>query len=141
MSNLRDELQSIYDTHATLTPALVVDSARDEKHPLHNRFEWDDAVAGEAYRRHQAHELIQSVRVVYREADDKEGARSVRAFHAVRTEDGHAYEPLDKITSDPMLAKILLRDMEREWKQLMRRYGQFEEFLALVRGDLEQAAA
>jgi hypothetical protein len=141
VSNLRDDLQRIYDKRGQLTPTLVLDEARDESHPLHNRFEWDDAIAGEAHRRTQAHELIRSVRVVYREADDKEGPRSVRVFHAVRSENGHVYEPLDKITGDELLSKVLLRDMEREWKQLMRRYGEFSEFLEMVRGDVSQEAA
>lgn len=139
MSNLRDALQTIYDSHGKLTPSLVVEEAREESHPLHNRFEWDNKVAGEAYRRQQAHELIRSVRVVYREATDKDEARSVRAFHAVRSEDDYVYEPAEKVAGDPLLQKIVLRDMEREWRQLVRRYGQFEEFLKLVRSDLEAA--
>lgn len=141
MSNLRDVMQAIYDGHGKLTPSIVVDEARDESHPLHSRFEWDDKVAGDAYRRDQAHELIRSVRVVYREATETESARTVRAFHAVRREDGHVYEPTEKVAEDELLSKIVLQDMEREWKQLMRRYGQFEEFLDLVRGDLASKAA
>jgi len=139
--SLRDQLLAIHDEHGTLTPALVVDTARDESHPLHDRFEWDDKVAGESYRRDQAHRLIRSVRVVYREADDKEGARTVRAFHAVRNESGHVYEPVEHITENPLLTKLLMQDMEREWKQLKRRYGRFEEFLELVRHDLGEEAA
>lgn len=139
--NLRDALQSIYDSHGKLTPSVVVDEARAEDHPLHNRFEWDDKVAGEAYRRTQAHELIRSVRVVYREATETEDARSVRAFHAVKRDDEHVYEPVDKVTGDDVMTQILLRDMKREWEQLKRRYGQFEEFLELVRGDVAEKAA
>jgi hypothetical protein len=138
--SLRDQLQSVYDQHQRLTPALVVDVARDQSHPLHDRFEWDDKVAGEAYRLDQARRLIRSVRVVYREADEKEAARTVRAYHSVRDEQGNAYRPVEEITESPLLTKILLQDMEREWKQLMRRYGHFEEFLRMVRGDVKQEA-
>lgn len=139
--SLRDQLLAIYDTHGELTPELIVDAARVESHPLHDRFEWDDKVAGEAWRRDQAHELIRSVRVIYREADDKEGARSVRAFHAVRSEQRHVYEPTEKVAGDPLLRQMVLRDMEREWRQLQRRYGHFVEFLEMLRRDLEKEAA
>lgn len=141
--DLRDQLLAIREEHGRLTPAIIVDAARAESHPLHNRFEWDDKVAGEAFRREQAHRLIRSVRIVYREADDKEAARTVRAFHAVRDESGHAYEPADEIVENPLLTKILMQDMEREWKQLVRRYGHFQEFVQMVKGDLgnEEAAA
>lgn len=134
--DLRGQLQAVYDQHAKLTPDLVVDVARDPEHPLHGRFEWDDSVAGDAWRRHQARELIRSVKVVYRKAEADKPERSVRAFHAVRREDGHTFEPVEKVAEDPFTRKLVLADMEREWKQLHQRYGEFEEFLSMVRQDV-----
>lgn len=139
--SLRDELQAVYDQHRKLTPALVVDEARPEEHPLHGRFEWDDSVAGEAWRRQQAHELIRSVKVVYREADESGPQQHVRAFHAVRSAAGHVYEPVEKVVEDPFTTKLVLSDMEREWRTLRSRYENFAEFTAMVRRDLEATAA
>jgi len=139
--SLRDELQRIYDQHGQLTPALVVTEARDEGHPLHARFEWDDGVAAEKYRQVQAQELIRSVKVVYREATEKEAARTVRGFHAVRRETGHVYEPVEKVAEDQFTRSLVLRDMEREWRALHRRYAHFKEFVDMVRSDLGEQAA
>jgi hypothetical protein len=133
--SLRDQLQAVYDQHGTLTPQLVVELARDPAHPLHGRFDWDDRSAGEAWRREQARQLIRSVRVVYREADDKEAAKSVRAFHAVRTEVGSVFEPVEKVVADEFLSQLILRDMQRDWLTLKRRYESFEEFWRMVRAD------
>lgn len=47
----------------TLRPADVVNAARDPAHPLHERFQWDDAKAAEAHRLDQARSLIKSVKV------------------------------------------------------------------------------
>ena len=138
--SLREQLQDIYDQHGHLTPALVVDEARSKTHPLHDRFEWDNKTAGEAWRRQQAHELIRSVRVTYRDATETDPASDVRAWHAVRSEDGHVYEPAEKVAEDPLIAAMVLRDMERQWKELHRRYGMFSEFVAMVRGDTDEAA-
>lgn len=138
--NLRDQLLAIREKHGRLDPHLVIEEAREETHPLHSRFEWDDSVAGEAWRRSQAHELIRSVRLVYREATEQEAARSVRAFHAVRREDGHTYEPAEKVIEDPFTKRLVLADMEREWKALKRRYETFAEFADMVRRDIEEAA-
>lgn len=33
----------------------------------------------------------------------------------------------------------VLREMEREWRQLQSRYGHFQEFVDMVRGDVEAA--
>jgi hypothetical protein len=135
-SDLRGQLQAVYDQHSKLTPDLVVDVARDPEHPLHGRFEWDDSVAGEAWRRQQAHDLIRKVKVVYREADESGPEKSVRAFHAVRQEQGHVYEPLEKVVANDFTRQLLLNDMEREWRQLHQRYREFEEFLSMVRRDV-----
>ncbi len=136
-NGLREQLQAIYDTHGKLTPSLVVNEARDPDHPLHDRFEWNYAVAAEAWRREQAHELVRSVRIVYRKSEDGP-EKSVRAFHALRSERGYVYEPADKVVENPLLTRIVLADMRREWETLRRRYGGFREFAQMVRADLER---
>lgn len=138
--NLRDHLQTIYDQRGELTPRLVVDEARDESHPLHPRFEWDDSVAGERYREVQAQQLIRSVRLTTRRSDGKTPDTSIRAFQSVRREDGYSYVPSEDVAADPMLTQIVLMDMKREWKSLQKRYGHFAEFVEMVRADVEQAA-
>lgn len=138
-SSLRDHLQRVYDDHGRLTPADVVEEAKNPEHPLHCRFEWDDTVAGERWRRHQAHELIQSVRISYRASTGER--RDVRAFHAVRGEHDYGYEPVEKVVESDVMTKILLADMQREWRTLKRRYEHFAEFAAMVLDDLGERAA
>jgi hypothetical protein len=140
VSGLRDELLAVRSQHGKLTPQLVVDAARNPEHPLHSRFEWDDAVAGEAWRRQQAHELIRKAKVVYREAGETEPEKSVRAFVAIRAEEGHVFDPVEEVAQDPFRQRLVLADMEREWKALFARYKEFEEFLSLVRQDVSDAA-
>ncbi len=141
MSSLRESLQAVYDQRGELTPRLVVDEARDEDHPLHSRFQWDDSIAGEKWRHAQAQELIRSVRVVYRKADKGKPERSVRYWHALRQESGYAYESAEHIAADPVLTQVLLMDMRREWKSLQARYGHFDEFARMVQADLQDGAA
>ncbi len=136
-SGLRDQLQAIYDKHERLTPALVVEEARDESHPLHNRFEWDDAVAGEAWRKRQAGDLIRSVKIKrVTKGNASMSFPKVRAFQPIRTDDGYVYEPSEVVASDPFLTKMLLRDMEREWRTMRDRYDAFSEFWNMVYSDI-----
>lgn len=139
MADLRTELLAVREQYGELTPANVVDAARNEEHPLHGRFEWDDAVAGEKYRLAQAHALIRVVREKY--TDGAGRPADVRTFHAIPRENGMAYEPLDEIVRDDIASQVLLRSMEREWRQLKARYEKFAEFRSLVLGDLGDAAA
>lgn len=140
--NLRDALLAVYDQHERLTPELVVEEARkadtDAGRLLHGRLEWDDAVAGEAYRRHQAHELIQTVRVTYA-GTDRDPETSVRAFHSVRTEHGYGFVPVGEVIEDPFTTRLVLAEMEREWRALLARYEGFKEFVQMVRRDLDAA--
>lgn len=139
MSNLRDELLAIRAEHGKLTPALVVEEAAAEDHPLHSRFEWDDAVAGHKYRLTQAKNLIRVVKESY---IDRSGApEDVRFFHAIPREDGMVYEPLPEILGDDLATKVLLSSMEREWRSLRKRYEKFEQFRELVLRDLQADVA
>lgn len=152
MSGLRDHLQAIYNELGRLTPDDVVNVASDPAHPLHKSFEWDDSVAGAHYRREQARNLIKSVRVTYTKPGTEE-PRSVRAWHAVRyvtlemDDEGeeigpgrasYVYEPAEKIAADPILARIRLAEMQREWRIFRRRYEEFAEFWEMIRSDLQQ---
>lgn len=138
--SLREQLQAVYEEFGQLTPELVVQAARPKGHPLHHRvFDRPPGEAAESWYRHRAHELIQSVKVVYREADELGGERRVRAFVPVQGEgpSSFKYEPVEVAALDPFMRQLVLRNMEREWKALFARYERFEEFAALVASDLE----
>lgn len=141
---LREALQDIYVRRGRLTPALVVEAASEDTDAgrlLHSRLEWDDGRAAEQHRLAQARELIRSVRVVYRDPDPAKPERSARAFHAIREPNGHAYRPIEDIVHDEFAKRVLIADMEREWRALYRRWKEFPEFVSLVYGDLSEGAA
>lgn len=142
--SLREQLQAIYDEHGKLTPALVVETARPKGHPLHARvFDRTQREAAEAWYLDRAHGLIVSVKVVYKEAREDSTEKRVRAFHAVQATgpDEFTYEPVERVAGDEFTRQLVLRNMEREWKQLRHRYDEFEEFVALVSADLDSIAA
>ena len=139
MSGLREHLTEIYREHGSLTPRLVVDAARDPGHPLHDRFEWDDAVAGEKYREHQARQLIRTVKVV--EFSDDGDDQRVRAFHSVPRPDGPTYLPVEEVREDPFTRQLVLRQAEREWRQLFARYRHLAEFLDVVEASVDEQRA
>lgn len=137
MDNLRDTLLDIRAKHGRLTPRLVVAEAENPNHPLHHRFEWDDPTAADKWRLEQAHQLIQSVKLSYRDTGGQPS--EIRHFHAVRKDHEYVYEPVDEIASDDIGRRILLADMEREWRTLKRRYQHVREFFDLIRGDIDAA--
>jgi hypothetical protein len=135
--SLREQLQGIYETHGRLTPAIVVDEARPEDHPLHTSFEWDDSIAGEKFRLNQARDLIQSVRITRARADNTNA--TARAFTSVADGAGFAYRPTEEVLADPLLGKMALADMEREWRTFKARWEHMQEFRELILGELAAA--
>ena len=133
--DLKSHLLAIREQYGELSPQPVVDEARNPQHPLHSRFEWDNAIAGEAYRLQQARELIRSVRIVYKEADENGPEQSARAFVSIANENKFVYEPVDEVAQSPLLRKLTLNQMQREWKAMFNRYKEFEGFLEMVRSD------
>jgi len=59
------ELERIWSKNGQkLLPADVVSESRPKTRPLHPCFDWDDKVAGEYWRVHQARQLIREVKIV-----------------------------------------------------------------------------
>jgi len=52
------ELERIYKKHKVITADSILDDARRPNSPLHSYFEWDDAIAGEKFRKVQAYAMI-----------------------------------------------------------------------------------
>ena len=131
--DLREHLQAIYDKHGYLDQDLVVAEATPRSHPLHAMvFDKLQKDAAAEYYRLRAHELITSVRVVYREGDEHGPSKDTRYFRAVQSAPNtFVYEPIDEIAKDEFKRTLVLRDMERQWKQLYRTYGDLEEFFEL----------
>lgn len=139
MSGLLDHLQAIRDERGALTPALVVEAARDPEHPLHSRFEWDDTAAAEKWRLEQASQLLRVVRLPAENGRPSD----LRAFVAVKGAETHQadYVPTAEAMSDEFARRLVLRDMEREWKALKRRYEHMREFAALIASDMNGETA
>ncbi len=131
--SIREELQTIYSKHQQLTSSLVVKAATPKKHPLHNHFEWDDSIAGPKYREVQAAHMIRSVKIVRVEEDTVNECREW--VHIVKGGDSH-YDHIEEVARDHISTEIVLRQMEREWKQLKRKYDTFAEFIEMIRKDI-----
>lgn len=134
MAGLRDSLTRIYAERGQLTPRDVVEEARPPTSELHNRFEWDDSVAGDKYRLSQASELIRSVEITYTPPGAVE-PHGVRAFSTVRGQDPtrNGYQPTEEILQDDFARKLLLKQCEREVASMQRRYGHLAEFADIIR--------
>src|SRR5262245_28078200 len=91
----------------------VVDAARSPKSALHDHFEWDNDICGDAYRLEQARQLI---RVFVRPYDLDGQIREVRVYASFATEPGHedGYVPMVTVLSDADRKRDLLIKVLRQ---------------------------
>jgi|DEB0MinimDraft_6_1074348.scaffolds.fasta_scaffold20938_1 hypothetical protein len=69
-----EELERIADKHDGITAQGVVDESTPEDAALHPCFTWDNEVAANEFRKHEARNIVRSVRVVYPDKTDSEPA-------------------------------------------------------------------
>jgi hypothetical protein len=111
-----------------LTARAVVDAARSDDSPLHDSFTWDDNEAAEAWRLHQARNLILRVHVVMENRDGK--SITVRAWHSLtpdRAEEEGGYREVVRIMRNADLRAQLLIDAKAEMDRFCAKYATLDE--------------
>ena len=137
---IRDALLAIRAANdGILTPAMIVEAARDPAHVLHSHFQWDDEKAAEAWRRTQARRLVRVVRQSY--IDKRGEPQQIRVFHSVPNRAvGRSYVPLAELEADPVMSREVARQMDLDWRIFKRRYQHYVDFMARLDRYRSQAA-
>lgn len=103
-----------------ITPAQLVDAARQPSSPLHPYFEWNNDTAAEKYREIQARTLLRSCHVRYEVHNRKVSIPAyVRDPEAGEADQG--YTPTATVKTDADLAReVLLKEFDRAASMLRR---------------------
>ena len=138
---LYDEVNRIYQKNKKITPDQIIELARDENHPLHDYFEWDDAIAGNKYRLIQAREIIKNIMLVIKNEETGERFK-VRAFLNVNeAEDGELCVNGNQLTENYYINQSQVRDSEDLRKYQLRKARAellaFKEKYRLLSDELE----
>lgn len=107
----------------------VVKAAKEDAHPLHPHFEWNDTVAAHAFRVDQARNLIRIVRV----EDDTTDEGSKRAFISINGRSGLSYRAVSDVENSADLQEALLAQAEKELEAFERRYRELKDICSIVR--------
>jgi len=129
--DIYSELETLFKRDGCLDKYAIVEAARSSKKKLHKFFEWDDAVAGVAYRVTQAAHLIRSVEIVHIDGPVK----TVRAYEPVwqKNKDRNSYEKIEDIMADPDKRAALLQRALGELLAFQRKYRNLQELAIVVR--------
>lgn len=123
-----------------LTPKQLVDAARNAKSPGHKLFEWDDSVAGEAYRLQQATGHLRMVQI---EIVNNGNKQPIRACFPVYQSDGaegakRSHVSYDRIRETPDLARQVIERGANELRQWQKRYSLYTNVFDSVFSAIEE---
>lgn len=118
----RADPQKVYEEigdNAT-TPEQVLEKAKDENSELHKCFDWDNEIAGEKWRLHQARNVINGL--VFVPKENKE--QPVRVFSYTP---GTNYKPTIQMVVDMNEYTMLLKQARRELEAFKTKYKTLKE--------------
>lgn len=130
------EVERLRLRNAGVTAENLVDAATPVESPLHPYLEWDDQVAGNEWRHHQARQLIRAVSIMV-VSSQPDNSLKTRAYRSVRIqtptptgpETRRVYQDLATINGNPALRRQLLNEMRSRVKSLTTTLANLERFL------------
>lgn len=134
MVNVRSELEAIrLKNGGLLTEESVITEAKSKKHPLHDRFTWDNSAAAKLWRLEEARRLIRSVFVTIEQPKDT--SVTVRAYASLPRdrEAGGGYRSISDIMSQEDLRSELLTTALSELDALKKRYSNLNELVPVFK--------
>lgn len=114
-----NELERIYTKYSALVPKTIVDESRPKTAPLHPAFDWNDKVAGEHWREHQARQIIKEVQIIN---EDGESHPAFYNVSVVSEENERGYHPVEVVLDRPDLyaeaVEVLVRKLQEAERQV-----------------------
>ena len=124
------ELERITTQYGELKPEYVVKESEDESSVLHCCFVWDDTKAAALWRKKQARDLINNIKV---EIKTEKVSATVRAFVNVREQKdlSRSYIPIEKAIANDIAYKDLLEQAKDDMQSFIVTYAQISELNAV----------
>ena len=109
-----------------VTSQQIVDFAKDENTELHGLFEWDDTIAANRYRCHQANSIVASLKITILHEDKENEPTSIRYFSMPERKNG-AYQKTEIVIQKPDEYALLLQHAKEDLKIFREKYKRLSE--------------
>jgi len=110
-----------------LTPAAMVDEARDPTSPTHECYEWDDGLAAERFRLDQARHHMRSILVTIKGSDGEQ--QIVRYAYVIEGSDD-PYITVRELSKDKVSAQRVADQIYQDAFDLLTTYQRYSEIFA-----------
>ena len=120
--------------YGSITKQMLLDSAREANDDLHGLFEWNDGIAAEKYRLHQAGQVLSSLKVSVIEDDkEQEKPKRTKAFVQVQRDNHRAvYMNVNVALGNEDTRKSVLEIALAELKCFREKYETLTELARVI---------
>ena len=118
-----EEIMELCDDLESASPKDILEKARGEETELHKCFTWNDSVAAERWRVHEARLIVRQL--VIKEEEVPKDRPEVRLFYKTDSESG--YKPTELIVTKQDEYKELLKRAYAELQAFKRKYSMLKE--------------
>lgn len=128
---VHDEIRSLGES---FTCQQILDTARDERTELHKCFEWNDGIAAEKYRLHQAKTIMGNLVIVREDVGEKPEKTKIRVIVHDESTVKH-YKPMSLVVRKEDEYEMLLAKALEELHRFKEKYSmlsELDEILALI---------
>lgn len=125
--NIAGAMCSDMEKAGKLTAENLVEANRPKNAPLHAEFDWNNTVAAEKWRCHQARNIINSIVLV---GEDQPKVEAVRCFFRVESAAPN-YESVNTIIRNEDKYAKLVEQALRELVVFKKKYAQIKELSAV----------
>lgn len=130
------ELEGLFKQGYALTPATVLEFAKDPSTAAHSHFTWEDTEAANLWRLEQASRLIIRCRIQVEVAPE----RTINVRRFVHDSTSRTYRPTEVVLTGPGRDELFARCL-RDIQAVQRRYMDLVDFEAVLRAAGGQEAA
>lgn len=108
----KEELEKLFkQNNDELTANSVVESAKEKTSPLHDYFEWNDSIAGEMWRLHQARKLFGHIKIDVK-IEEHVCEKVNMAVQVMNKQGESVYVPILKAREEPNYCKQLIEEIQ-----------------------------
>ena len=119
--------EEIAEIGEVVEPAEIVEKAKDESTELHKCFEWNNDIAAEKYRLHQARNLLGNLVFEYKDEPAKQ--EPIRLMY--KTAENEGYKSINLIMQKPDEYKALLDRAYSELRAFKNKFKMLQELKAI----------
>lgn len=120
-----------------IKPEMVVEKAKDKSSPLHDYFQWDDSIAGERWRIHQARSLINKLDIIIQyEGEEKAVPAFISIVVKVTEKETRKYRSSEFIAKDKDLREQVIKEALNDlflWREKYRLLHELAEIFNVIK--------